>query len=254
VRFFAFLAVVSATACTFASDWVADTTPAVTLARLGDQAIKSMKGTQCDSLLTMELRGTRGYSKSQVLVENSKLFSIQFTELPDSGPVSGEVRFNGGRKAFRDDAATGGKIAWAELSKAKVPFARTGKDMVARFPFEFPRLVWSGLITGSSPLEEFARFAPSNGFSVKLERKTTLVDNRRITTFRQTYTRNAALAKKLGPCQVAITFEQHYRYPVTIISRYTLPGQKPTILVWQARYLPIAKKDPVRYALPAKLR
>ncbi len=206
------------------------------LARRADAALAQLKGASGEGLFKMDIQGRKGYSITRFAIKDPKTFAIEYTSILGTYPSRGEVRSNGGKVAFRDDEAPGNKPSWVPVAKSRLPFHLTGAPLVAAFPSQFPRLVFSPLVTKKAILADYVASAIKQGYTVSVAEQKAYAQGREVKSHRVTLVNSKASQARNGMVRVDLVFNQNFGLPVTVYSTVQPKVGKRTLFTWTMAY------------------
>lgn len=204
-------------------------------AQLADEvagAMANLNGVYGEARTLILTAAGKGQHKSVIRIADAKHFHVDYfvgKEAPSSASLKsdGTTKASFSGKGVTDQTPVGTASADANL---------TDTELVEKWPYEFSRLMFRGLVDGKDAwkpvLMGLAR--GEGGFETTVEKRERKVGDKTVRNFRVLAVRKASSAKKLGECTIEMVFDADRKLPVTIrVDRKDAKGS-PYRLHWSA--------------------
>jgi hypothetical protein len=222
----------------------------ITLEDLGkriDKALKGLKDTHAQTVLTMEETRGSGRGQNDVWIKDNQTFRLQFTQLSEGAPATVEVVSNSGKRQMVNSSR---EESWQKLPNDAFPATAPKPDQVVRsWPSNFSKLVFAGLATEKdiwTPLTQ-GLAAGAEGYKAQIEERDLPYQGRNVKMYR-------ILAKKgpsgqPGSTAIEIVVEADRSLPVTMRVNNTKENGQHFSYHWSCRYRFLQRPDPSLFAL-----
>lgn len=220
------------------------------IARKIDTALAQLSKVEGEGLMRVQLPAGSGFSKTKLLIQDPKRFTIQFTDVFARGVASGEVRSDGARKAWLDNAQQKRKAVWEPLNKSARPFSRTGADLLKFFPNEFPRLIYAPLTAGKGVFADLVASAMRAGYTVQIGEREVAAQDRTLKNWRLVLANPVSRQKAEGVLRIEIQANQTFNLPVSIYSTRKDSAGKITRLAWTMGWHRAPEVQPAVFRIP----
>lgn len=212
--------------------WTKTELAAARLAEDVGDAMSNLQGVYGEARTVIKTAAGSGQHKGVIRIADAKHFQVDYFVGKES-PSSASLKSDGTTKAsFSGKGVTDQAPVGTAGSDAKL----TDKELVEKWPFEFSRLMFRGLVDGKDAwkpvLMGLAR--GESGFETTIEEREKKVGDKTVRNFRVLAVRSASSVKKLGECTIEMVFDADRKLPVTIrIDRKDANGN-PYRLHWSA--------------------
>ncbi len=233
--------------------WTASKVTPMDLAKKVDATIRTLSGVSGDVRVFLDYPdGGKGQSEAKLFVKNPRTFRIESMGLGLGGHGREVVQIE--QIGDGSDTAELGVHGW---TRPKPVGARQPESsLLAAWPKQFPRLMFSGLQTGHATWTELVAQAskPNSGVVIRSEEKKAVVNGHPTVTRRILMTRTPAQAKKLGPMTVEMVVGSSTGLPLTIKSTLKQPHQKgPLNILWTTYWRKgLQNLPPNAFVIPVK--
>lgn len=229
--------------------WVAvDESPSVLAERIS-KAFREMKDTFGESRYTIKTPTENGQVKNAIKVQDYKTYSIQTLQM-SAMPNIVELRADGSKKSRTSE--NGSFASPKPLGSPGADAVLSPKQLVERWPREFPRLAFAGLTEGKEVWKPFFQelFSGRSGFKGEISRRTMEFRGKKVTNYRVVAKRTPEAAKKLGRCEMEMVFDGQRYLPVTIRVNLVERNGGAWNILWQTGWNFGQKFEPKDFALP----
>lgn len=224
-----------------AQDWKRSSIAPATLAKRIDDAIANLKGTYAETNIALQNEKGKGEARSSVKILSPQAFNIEYVTFSGPRLFTSGIRSDGKELAVMETAGWSKPRPLGSLSA--VP---TGATLVQAFASNMQRMIWVP-ITNKKPL-----FVPLvvalgkglDGYTLKVEEKSAMVQGRKMTAYRILAQRSPAAAKKLGTGSIEIRIDGARWLPVAARAESKSPKGVERYTRWQAFWRFGQKIDP----------